>query len=214
MINTNFITYKNNNHLLPTFKGQRLFSLNLKRSINNGKNYEFIPAFFTEITTKKDLKKLEKVYHLWEKTAYWKKIISNFEDTLAMQNKKYRDKFFIIECPQLKDINSQLQAICQTFAINLKCNISFLQSASVLKNIEKLNGGGTAILRGLCKIADEKQYDEIGLLSSKNAMGWYDKLGFSKVYGHKLPYYELKKTQFQVFLDKTTKEYGEIISLK
>lgn len=199
------------NKYSATFNGRRLYKLNLKNI--SEKNEELISAFFTQISTKKDLEKLQKVTSVWKNTTFWHKIIENFKETLAMPTRKYRDLFFIIEAPQLKKPEERIRAIVQTSPFSGEFNVDLLQSSSQIKKLEQLKGAGTAIIRGLCQFAHEKEYEYIGLLASKNAVNWYKKLGFTSKNDLCLPGFILEKDNFLKFITKTEKEYGKLIQL-
>ena len=180
MINTNFITYKNNYHLNPAFKGQRLFSLNLKKTLNNGKDYELIPAFFTKLDGEEDLTLLNSIQNLWNKTTYWKKIYQEFQESLLNKRLHNPNRFFMIECPIFKNPLLQIRAISKTNDTPNELYISYIQSATEIAELEKVNGAGYGIMRGLCKIAQQETIPQIGLTSSKNAVSFYDKLKLTK----------------------------------
>ncbi len=177
MININFNTIKNNYHLSPTFKGQRLFSLNLR---NNLKPDEFIPAFFTKLDSEEDLTLLKSIQNLWNKTTYWKKIYIDFQEAFLKRNYKNPVSFFMIECPQFKNFNARVRALSKTNNTNNELYVSYLQSASEIPELEKFNGAGLGIMRGLCKLAQQESYPQIGLVSSQKAKGFYKKIGFTQ----------------------------------
>ena len=240
MININLYTNKNTYYSSPTFKGQRLFSLNLR---NNLKPDEFVPAFFTRLDSEEDLILLKSIQNLWNKTTYWKKIDIDFQETFLKRNYKNPDRFFMIECPQFKNFHEQVHALAKTNNTNNELYISYLQSASEIPELEKFRGAGLGIIRGLCKLAQQESYPQIGLVSSKNAKGFYNKIGFIQEQPKNNDYinynyaqdksffsynifspqeirdncfygFHLSSKDYDLFLENTKLDYGDIIPVK
>ena len=240
MININLYTNKNNRYSSPTFMGQRLFSLNLR---NNLKPDEFIPAFFTRLDNEEDLTLLNSIQNLWKNTTYWKKIYTDFQETLLNKKHNNINRFFMIECPQFKDFNQQIRALSKTNDTNSELYVSYLQSASEIPELEKLNGAGLGIMRGLCKLAQQEKQPQIGLVSPQKTVGFYNKIGLTqeqsklndcstykfskdksffsynsvpteKIRANCFYGFHLSADSYDKFLEKTKIEYGDIIPVK
>ena len=240
MININSYTNKNNCYSSPNIKGQRLFSLNLRNNLNPD---EFVPAFFTRLDSEEDLTLLKSIQNLWIKTTYWKKIYIDFQEMFLKRNDKNPDRFFMIECPQFKNFNDQVRALAKTNNTNNELYLSYLQSASEIPELEKFNGAGLGIMRGLCKLAQQELSPQIGLVSPKNAKGFYNKIGLAQEQPKNNNYinynyaqdksffsynafspqeikdncfygFHLSSNDYDSFLEKTKLEYGDIIPVK
>ena len=210
---------KSNNKV--SFGGQRLYSLNLLKTLPNGAK-EKVPAIFTELNDKTDFKFLESIENFWgTNTKYAQRIISHFKSEFNFTRPfPFRfSRFFLVECPQFKNPYERIRAISEV-RYNIQPNtfkIRFLQSASEINSIEKLAGQGTNMLGGIVKQAMDNNLASINLISDKSCTQFYDKAGLKPLGVNLLGFnnnpcgYTIKKENYQEFLNKLKEKYGEIL---
>ncbi len=218
---TKLNTYPQIYHKKPTkisFSGQRLYTLSLLKTLPDGTK-EKIPAFFSELKDIEDLQLLENIEKLWtDNTRYAKRIISNFRNKL---NPDYIDfnfgypKFFAIECPQFNNLNEKIRSLVEIrdFHFPHSYKIKWLQSASQIKSLTKLEGQGENMIGCIVKQAQAKDdYSSIKLVSNDESIDFYEKLGFKKAicsrYKHE---YLVVKHNFLNIINLVEKKYGEIL---
>lgn len=212
-----------NNNNYPSnvaFNGQHLYALNLLRTLPNGTK-EKVPAFFTELTYPEDLKMLESIENLWsDNTRYGQRIIEHFRAKFNLKDDShcfFDSKFFAIEYPQFKNLNEKIRAIAEIkySSSTNRCKIRYLQSASQINSIEKLEGQGTNMFAGIVKQAMDNDFSSVNLIPAKESVGFYEKLNINR-FGESLsPYgYYVLNHQYQNVLTKIKEKYGKILPIK
>ncbi len=193
----------------PSFKGQRLYALNLLDLTKKGSD-RFVPAYFTQID-ETDVPFLKQIQPLWEKTQLGKQILTGIFNKIEEANCK--NKFFMIECPQFENIFERLRALASVYLPNkifANLDLQLLQSSSQLE-INKLKGSGTAILRGLCKYAKSKEgINSIDVISKHNAAEFYERQGLYKNEQALYPSFYLNRSDFDEYNRRTSNKYGKI----
>ncbi len=213
-----------------SFSGQRLYSLNLLKKLPDGTK-EKVPAFFTELGKAEDLKLLEEIEKLWTAdTSYGGRIISHFKALFSIPNLGNKEsgdlsnfqrrldniKYFIIECPQFKNTKEKIRALAEvgynSSSLLNKCKIRYLQSASQLYPINKLDGQGLNMLGGIIKYSMDNKFSNINLISVKDCRDFYEKAGFKPLGNKHNPCgYYADKTFYQDILNIIKAKYGEIL---
>ena len=202
---------KSNNKV--SFAGQRLYSLNLLDLTKKGSD-RFVPAYFTQID-ESDVPLLKQIQPLWKKTALGQQILTGIFNKI--DEKKCKNKFFMIECPQFENIFEQLRALSSVYVPNkifANLDLQLLQSASQLE-INKLTGSGTAILRGLCKYAKSRSgINSIDIISKPSSVGFYEKQNFKKNEQALYSLFYLNRSDFDNYNRETSNIYGKIKEVK
>ena len=203
-----------NNFYKPAFLGKRLYSLNLKQHLPNCED-KFIPAYFTQID-ETDIPFLKLVLKYWEDTPIGKNILTGIFNKIS--DKTSKNKFFMIECPQMPNIQDKIRAMCACFnANNSFCDLelSLLQSANDIMSATKLDGGGIGMLRGLCRyIEDKKQFNSLSWVSSPCAVKWYRKMNIKEEKNPLYSSFSINRDEISAFLENTRKKFGDIVKVK
>ena len=196
----------------PTFKGIRLYKLNLLQHMQNGED-RFVPAYFTQID-QTDISTLKQIHPLWSTTHVGKQILTGIFNKIDDLTRK--NKFFMIECPQFSNIEEKIRALSSVYIPNkifADLHLQLLQSSSQL-NLNQLKGSGTAMLRGLCRYAkDQKNINSIELTAKRTATGFYEKQNFHKRESLYYPFFTLPRSDFDDYLSRTSNTFGEIKEL-
>ena len=212
----------NNYNKNIAFNGQHLYSLNLLRTLSDGTK-EKVPAIFTKLVEKntEDLNIIENIEKLWaDNTVYGEKIIKNFKEHFN-SDKFYlcMPDFYAIECPQFKNLGEKIRAIVE---VNEDwgyrhpiCKIDWLQSASQINSIEKLEGAGINIIGGLLKRAIDYGFSSLSLTSASDSVDFYKKIGFTKAifsrYKHE---YLITAQNFRNVLMQIEDKYGKFLPIR
>lgn len=192
------------------FSGQRLYSLNLLKTLPDGTT-EKVPAYFTMLKDSSDLDMLCRIEDLWaEKTKLGQRIISQFKENYKHRNIGFDLNYFAIECPQFNNIYERLRSISEVINENDFYTMNYLQSASQIKTIEELNGGGISLLRGLFAHSRDKKISFVEWIASNVAAPWYDKLGIKRRYDSRIPIFEIPKSDYNIFINKFEPQYGKV----
>ena len=199
---------------VPSFKGKRLYSLNLLDLTKKNPD-SFVPAYFTQID-ETDIPFLKEIHPLWaNKTLLGKQILTGIFNKIDEAGCK--NKFFMIECPQFENIFERVRALSSAYIPNKvfsNIELNLLQSSSQL-DINQLKGSGTAILRGLCQYAKNlKGINSINITSKPNAAGFYEKQQLHKNKSALYPSFYLNRTDFDDFIIRTSDEFGKIREIK
>lgn len=214
-----------------TFCGQRLYTLNLLKKLPDGTK-EKVPAFFTELENAEDLKLLEEIEKLWTvDTSYGGRIISHFKDALGLSNLRNRTnvdvnnilsgfdkaKYFVIECPQFKNLKERIRTISEIGYRPLfldKYKIRYLQSSSQINSISNIEGQGLNMIGCVVKYAMDNNVETINLIATKESRGFYEKAGFKPLGNKHNPCgYYADKNSYQDILNIIKAKYGEILSV-
>lgn len=194
-----------------SFKGKRLFALNLIDISQKGKQ-KIIPAYFTQID-KTDIPDLQQLQYFWKDTDWGNQILTGIFNKIDDPTSK--NLFFMIECPQFSDLTKRIKALSATYLENntfASLNIQLLQSANEIKGANRTKGAATAIIRGLCKLVENnKNINSIDVVSAKKATNWYKHLNFQK--NTNFPRYDaftLRKNEIEELLETTQQKYGKI----
>lgn len=210
---TELKTYKQIYNKKPakfSFSGQRLYTLNLLNPLPDGTK-EKIPAYFTMLKDASDLTMLEKIEDLWrEKTGLGGKIISQFKDNYKYNNLRFDLNYFAIECPQFKNIHERIRAIAEVTHDPNSSSLDFLQSASQISSVEKLNGAAKNMLRGLCAYAQKKKIPLISVISANKTAPMYENFGLKRSYGDTINVFEIDSSNYDFFINKFNPKYGKL----
>ena len=213
------------------FSGQRLYTLNLLKTLPDGTT-EKVPAFFTKLENAEDLKLLEKIENFWSSdTSYGRRIISHFKNAFFLSNLRNSTngdlsntlggfdmtKYFVIECPQFKNLKERIRTISEIgykpFLLN-KYKIKYLQSSSQIQSVSKLEGQGENMIGCIIKYAMDNNVETINLIATKESRGFYEKAGFKPLGNKHNPCgYYANKNFYQDILNKIKFKYGEILSV-
>ena len=168
-----------------------------------------------------DLNIIENIEKLWtDNTVYGKKIIKNFKE--HFKSDKFllcMPDFYTIECPQFKNLGEKIRAVVE---VNEDwgyrhpiCKIEWLQSASQINSIEKLNGAGINIIGGLLRRAIDYDFSSLSLISASDAVNFYKKIGFIKVICSRYKNeYLITAKNFRNALMQIEDKYGKFLPIR
>lgn len=169
----------------PTFSGQRICNVGLKRVVSGVNQY--MPAYFTRLT-KEDIDLIDSARSTWGMAGYASVIVSDFLRLLSRQRtpKEECKRFFMIEEPYSLNPIDKIRALAEASIDEDALVLSLLQSATSINPKDKVSGAGTTMIYGLTKIAQKMGLNEIRLTSANYTTDeWYNKLGFSSdIYGN------------------------------
>lgn len=183
-----------------TFTGQRLCSVKFTRVLCNGGTESLYGS--CSLMDKSDLKLIKSTKKQWSATQYGDYILKRFID-----HRRGSDvcKYFMVECPSL-DNKRRIRALAEVIDDGKSLLVSYLQSASKLKENDEIKGGGTMLLYALAKSLSAFKRSCIMLVpSSVESCQFYKKLGFVNFDREKMI---LTARRAKNFIKKTEDKYG------
>ena len=132
-------------------------------------------------------------------------ILNSFDNT----------KYFVIECPQFKNLKERIRTISEIGYRNFLLDnykIRYLQSSIQIPSVIKLEGQGANMIGCIIKYALDDNVETINLISGKESRDFYEKVGFKPLGNKHNPCgYYADKSFYQDILNNIKSKYGEIL---
>ena len=178
-----------------SFGGQRLFPVSLLKIVDKKTKFN-IPAYFTKLDSE-DLALMYDVCDAWEHSKYGEIICKGFIRKAHGYAFARDFDYFMIETNSAKNKEEAVKSIAQINYNKKLINIDFLQSRSEIERNEKIKGGATMLVYGICKYAkqiksnciklysdnaeNDKMYKKIGFIEVAKSLFILDRKNFNKV---------------------------------
>lgn len=211
---SNALFNQNNTTSRPAFLGVRLYNINVQRLLPDNTR-KTIPAYFTMLGAE-DVPLLEKINDLWSGTMYGNEIIRGFFSFFKNANsqkglsqmaktcsEQMKIAFYMIET----DVVNAIEKVKNLAMVSITPQgafIDYIQSVGEVLPAEKIFGAGAGMLYGVCRQIEQLKIDKITLFSSKQAITWYQKLGFDNSCG----ICNLPVNKFKAFQKNIAKKYN------
>lgn len=157
-INNTYNSYSHSPQNKISFKGERLFPVNMFKSFYCGPQEE-IYGYFTKMTAD-DIPLIQQAKEFWQFTLFGAQILERF----AKSTKKIQT--YMVECPKFNSPSDKIQALASVKDEGDSFFVEFIQSASELPRGFDLKGAGSMILYGITRLAEKLQKKFIHLESS------------------------------------------------
>ncbi len=196
-----------------SFMSRPLYSINLKKMMPD-QSYEYVKANFSELSkrSKKDIQSVLALKQNWaNKTKYGDYIANDFLSESSGKYNCYVTEVTSKEMPPEEKITCIMQVAKpkKTRKKNV-FKINFIQSSPDIANVKlpKYKGSGELSLYGAIKVAQQKGYKKIRVISFND--DFYKKMGFKKIasIGKNVSYFELDSKRFDYFLQRVSKKYN------
>ncbi|MCR4880479.1 MAG: GNAT family N-acetyltransferase [bacterium] len=161
----------------------------------------FVSAF-----EKSDICRAALDYRKWWLTRFGDEIINTMEEKVV-HYKRVPNDFLLVEVPSAPK-EKQVAAIASYNLQKDKLILSAIQSKSEVAIFNKIKGAGSFLMYALSKKAEEKRVGGIFLQAAREAIRFYEKLGFRQIEQNE---YCLPRASFRKFQKQMEAKY-KIIS--